>query len=99
MDLFSGLDLTVMGAIADSACAEASYSSGTVIFKEGDSAATLFILVDGVVELQIGGRETVYRLTEESDIFGWSSLVEGPDTRPRRLRKPPFRPWQSIPGK
>ena len=77
MDLFNGLDLTVMGEIADTACTETTYAAGTVVFNEGDSADALFILVGGTVELQIGGRQTVYRLTEESDIFGWSSLVEG----------------------
>ena len=76
MDLFFGLDLTVMGKIADTACTEARYTNGTVIFKEGDSADALFILGNGEVDLQIGGGKTVYRLTGESDIFGWSSLVE-----------------------
>ena len=76
MDLFFGLDLNVMGEIADAACNEASYAKGTVIFREGDSANALFILGNGAVDLQIGGEKTVYRLTGESDIFGWSSLVE-----------------------
>ena len=76
MDLFSGLDLNVMGEIADIACTEENYSKRTVIFNEGDSANALFILVEGVVDLKIGGEKTVYSLTEESDIFGWSSLVE-----------------------
>ena len=76
MDLFSGLEKNVMGEIADSACTEAAYSKGTVIFNEGDSANALFILGKGAVELKIGGEKTVYRLTEGSDIFGWSSLVE-----------------------
>jgi CRP-like cAMP-binding protein len=76
MDLFKGLDLNVMGEIADTACTEASYEKGTVIFNEGDSATTLYILYKGAVDLQIGGEKTVYRLTATSDIFGWSSLVE-----------------------
>ena len=76
MDLFSGLDLNVMGEIADTACTEEIYSRGTLIFNEGDSANALFILGKGAVDLKIGGEKTVYRLTDESDIFGWSSLVE-----------------------
>ena len=76
MDLFSGLDLNVMGEIADTACTEETYSKGTLIFNEGDSADALFILGKGAVDLKIGGEKTVYRLTDESDIFGWSSLVE-----------------------
>ena len=76
MDLFSGLDLNVMGEIADTACTEEAYPKGTLIFNEGDSANALFILGKGAVDLKIGGKKTVYRLTDESDIFGWSSLVE-----------------------
>jgi CRP-like cAMP-binding protein len=76
MDLFKGLDLNVMGEIADTACTEASYEEGTVIFNEGDSANTLYILYKGTVDLRIGEAKTVYRLTATSDIFGWSSLVE-----------------------
>ena len=76
MDLFSGLDLNVMGEIADIACVEEKYSQGTVIFSEGDLANALFILEGGVVDLKIGKEKTVYSLTEKSDIFGWSSLVE-----------------------
>jgi CRP-like cAMP-binding protein len=76
MDLFSGLDLSVMGEIADTACTEATYAKGAVIFNEGDSANALFILGKGAVDLMIGGDKTVYGLNQESDIFGWSSLVE-----------------------
>ena len=76
MDLFKDLDLKVMREIADAACTESSYDKGTVIFSEGDSANSLFILYDGIVDLKIGGEKTVYSLTENSDIFGWSSLVE-----------------------
>ena len=76
MDLFFGLDLNIMGEIADTACSETSVADGTVIFKEGDSANALFILGNGAVDLQVGGEKTVYRLSEESDVFGWSSLVE-----------------------
>ena len=76
MDLFKGLDLNVMGEIADTACTDANYEKGLVIFNEGDSATTLYILYKGEVNLKIGGEKTVYRLTETSDMFGWSSLVE-----------------------
>ena len=76
MDLFAGLDLNVMGEIADTACTEDAYPAGTVIFNEGDTANALFIMIDGAVDLKLGGEKTIYRLTGESDIFGWSSLVE-----------------------
>jgi CRP-like cAMP-binding protein len=76
MDLFKELERKVIEEIADTACTEATYDKGTVIFSEGDSANTLFILYEGIVDLKIGGEKTVYSLTEHSDIFGWSSLVE-----------------------
>ena len=76
MDLFTGLDLNVLKEIAETACTETTYTQGVVIFSEGDSAKALFILDKGEVDLQIGGEKKVYSLTEKSDIFGWSSLVE-----------------------
>jgi signal-transduction protein with cAMP-binding, CBS, and nucleotidyltransferase domain len=76
MDLFTGLDLNVMGEIADACCVEENFSKNTVIFKEGDEAKFLYILVNGTVDLKIKGETTVYSLTEQSDIFGWSSMVE-----------------------
>jgi CRP-like cAMP-binding protein len=76
MDLFTGLDSNVMGEIADTCCAEENFEKGTVIFREGDEAKFFYILVNGTVDLKIKGETTVYRLTEQSDIFGWSSMVE-----------------------
>jgi CRP-like cAMP-binding protein len=76
MDLFTGLDLNVMGEIADVCCVEENFPKGTVIFREGDEAKFLYILVNGAVDLKIKGETTVYSLTAQSDIFGWSSMVE-----------------------
>jgi CRP-like cAMP-binding protein len=76
MDLFKGLNLDVMGEIADKCCTEESYKQGTVLFKEGEDAAYLYILVEGAVDLIVKEDTVIYSLTELSDIFGWSSLVE-----------------------
>lgn len=76
MDLFIGLDLNIMGEIADTCCFEENFPKGTVLFKEGDKATSLYILVNGTVDLKIKSETTVYSLTEQSDIFGWSSMVE-----------------------
>ena len=77
MDLFTGLDLGVMGEIADKTCQEVGFNEGTIIFDQGDTATDLYILDKGVVLLTIGKGRTVYSLTERSEIFGWSSLIEG----------------------
>ena len=76
MDLFTGLDLNVMGEIADTCCFEEKFPKDTVLFQEGDKATSLYILVNGSVDLKIKSETTVYSLTEQSDIFGWSSMVE-----------------------
>lgn len=76
MDLFTGLNLDVMGEIADKCCTEENYAQGTELFKKGDAAKFLYILVEGTVDLKVKEDTTVYSLTEQSDIFGWSSLVE-----------------------
>ena len=76
MDLFTGLDLSVMGEIADTCCIEENFAKDTVLFKEGDEATSLYVLVSGSVDLKIKDETTVYSLSEQSDIFGWSSMVE-----------------------
>lgn len=74
-DLFYGLDLMVMSKIAD-ICLEEEYVDGTVLFKEGESADHLYILEKGITDLLIDEDTFIYSLTEQSEIFGWSSLVE-----------------------
>jgi len=74
-DLFYGLDLKVMSKIAD-ICSEEQYADGTVLFKEGENADNLYILEEGIADLLIDEDTFIYSLTEQSDIFGWSSLVE-----------------------
>ncbi len=76
MDLFTGLNLEIMGEIADKCCTEAVYDQGTVLFHQGEPAGFLYVLVEGDVDLRLKEETTVISLTEPSDIFGWSSLVE-----------------------
>ena len=76
MDLFTGLNLEVMGEIADKCCTEVTYDQGTMLFRQGETAGFLYVLVEGSVDLRLKEETTVFRLTEPSDIFGWSSLVE-----------------------
>jgi CRP-like cAMP-binding protein len=76
MDLFTGLNLEVMGEIADKCCTEDAYDQGTVLFHQGEPAGFLYVLVEGAVDLRLKEETSVISLTEPSDIFGWSSLVE-----------------------
>jgi CRP-like cAMP-binding protein len=47
-----------------------------VLFRQGEPAGFLYVLVEGAVDLRLKEETTVISLTEPSDIFGWSSLVE-----------------------
>ncbi len=74
-DLFNGLDFSVMDKIAD-ICEEKLYVDGTILFKEGEKARELYIMEEGIADLLIDEDTFIYSITERSDIFGWSSLVE-----------------------
>lgn len=74
-DLFYGLDLNVMAKIAD-ICSEEQYGDGTVLFREGEDADHLYIMEEGITDLSIDKDTFIYSITERSEIFGWSSLVE-----------------------
>jgi CRP-like cAMP-binding protein len=59
------------------------FETGTVIFKEGDKGALMYILVKGCVELRkkVEGGETVLKLVKTpNEFFGEMSLIDG---RPR----------------
>jgi CRP/FNR family transcriptional regulator, cyclic AMP receptor protein len=54
-----------------------SYNVGHILFREGDPAVNLFILVEGRVKLKISGAErTVYVVSQEGECFGWSCLLD-----------------------
>ena len=74
-DLFLGLDHAVMKAIADIS-EEAFYTERSIIFQEGENAGGLYILGEGVADLVLDGDTRIYSLTERSEVFGWSSLIE-----------------------
>jgi CRP-like cAMP-binding protein len=79
--LFGGLDPTMLRAIAMLG-EEASYEQGDWLFREGDPANTLFLVLDGSVELTIslsldGASEQQARLDTRTvgELIGWSALV------------------------
>ena len=75
-ELFKGINFKDMQEIAG-ICCEESYPKNTIIFRQNELAKCLYILEEGSVDLivQNGGTLT-YKLTEEGEIFGWSSMVE-----------------------
>jgi CRP-like cAMP-binding protein len=64
-----------IGEIMNTAETE-SYQTGEMLFREGDPAGWLFILIKGRIKLSLGhtGR-VVYLVSHPGEVFGWSSLV------------------------
>ncbi len=76
IELFGGISPAVLKEIAD-ICTEEKYPKDTVLFEKGDNAENLYILKQGVLNLQIkDGGILTFSLSEKGDIFGWSSLTE-----------------------
>lgn len=66
-------------------CQEKSYEAGASIFREGESAASLHIVAEGKValemEIRIGSRtrkQATIDVTSRGQVLGWSALLERP---------------------
>ena len=57
----------------DDAHAEA-YAAGTTLFKQGDSADFMYVVVEGAVEIRIG--ETLLETVEPGGMIGEMALIE-----------------------
>jgi CRP-like cAMP-binding protein len=76
VDLFKGIASHIIDEIAQLAVEEV-YPAGTVIFKRGDFADSLYVLEDGRVDLLLRGKKRfAYPLQHPGYVFGWSALVE-----------------------
>lgn len=68
--------------VIETFCSHLQFQQGDRLFKEGDAAAHLWVVMEGVVDLrfEIPGRETSPESTissvSENNILGWSSLVQ-----------------------
>ena len=77
---FGGLTTTELESLANIAC-EVTFQSDEVIFNEGDRAYTLYLLLDGWVDIVVEAnkqgqpRQLATTLTT-GNVFGWSALVE-----------------------
>ncbi len=79
MSLFKDLPLDFLARIA-ALSKEFTYSKGDIIFREGDAAKSLYLLLSGEVTIRVNLTSrpesvTVAVATPESDSFGWSGLV------------------------
>jgi CRP/FNR family transcriptional regulator, cyclic AMP receptor protein len=76
---FAGLSATSLGLLAELA-GRVSYRDGATIFEEGVPATTLYLLLDGWVDILSAGpdgrRSELLTTLTAGDIFGWSALVE-----------------------
>jgi CRP/FNR family cyclic AMP-dependent transcriptional regulator len=77
---FADLEENEIKALATLA-EEKQYKPGEFIFCEGDTTTTLYLLLEGQVEMMMntnveGTRREVVMTAGPGDVFGWSSLVE-----------------------
>jgi CRP-like cAMP-binding protein len=96
--LFQGLSEEVLHEIAG-ALVEENYDEGTELFKEGEAAENLFVLVEGRVRLKLGGKGTITKVVSSpGDAFGWSSLLHNDLYTATAISLTPLK-VQKVPGK
>jgi len=78
-ELFGGLDETRLSNLLSDAVIK-SCSAGETIFRQGDKANGLYILIKGVVDLTVKTQEKTDLMTskieKEGAVFGTASLME-----------------------
>ncbi len=77
---FTGLSETEVKSVSIIAN-KVSFQRGDLIFREDDSAHTLYLLVDGWVDIVVntdaeGKQHELVTTLSPGDIFGWSALVD-----------------------
>ena len=74
-DLLQGMSKDFIKEFMDIAVKE-SHKSGFSLFLEGDRANHFYVLLKGRIRLTMGeDGQTVYRIDNPGEAFGWSSLV------------------------
>jgi CRP/FNR family cyclic AMP-dependent transcriptional regulator len=77
---FAGLSDASLRSLAE-ITRRVSYPDGTTVFEEGTPATTLYLLLDGWVDIltavsPAAARNELLTTLTAGDIFGWSALVE-----------------------
>lgn len=76
IDLFKGIDYSVMEQITD-ICTEEIFNKNAIIFEKGAAAENLYILQEGSLNLVVKDKASLtFSLTEPGTVFGWSSMAE-----------------------
>ena len=74
-DLFRGVKMDFLKKVMDMTLRE-SYPAEAVLFKAGDPADYLYILINGRVELCMGEAEKQIHIgSQTGESFGWAGLV------------------------
>lgn len=77
--IFAGLDESAAQALAGSA-AKQSHAEDAIVFSEGDPAVSLFILIDGSIDLiksTPDGREQLMRSVKSGEMFAEAAMFTG----------------------
>lgn len=76
ISFFEGIDNEVIQKLKEN-CSEKSFEKDEIIFEKGSSAAHLYFLKDGKIDLFLKEQNrSICLLTEPGEVFGWSAIVE-----------------------
>jgi CRP/FNR family cyclic AMP-dependent transcriptional regulator len=75
-NLFAGMGPRILDEI-NKGTVEESHEAGAFIFRQGDPAENLYVLLEGRIRLSLVEHgDTALMVTNPGDAFGWSSLME-----------------------
>ena len=72
-ELFKGVSQRFITRIAN-ASEEEEHKANSIIFKRGEAASYLYVLVSGEVRGEMGAEETL-SVDKPGQVFGWSAMV------------------------
>lgn len=76
-DILTGLDRAFVARMMEVGV-KSTYTPGTMLFRQGDSARRFYILIKGRIRLSMGdNRNSVYTVNHGGEAFGWSALAGG----------------------
>ena len=74
-ELFRGMSKDFIKEVMSTSIKE-SHDKGSLIFREGERAGHLYILLEGQINIRIGdGWQMVSTVYHKGEVFGWSGIV------------------------